>query len=66
MMKISNKVNFLKPCFLITRNKLPNINITFKYADWNVNLLLIFIVFMLVIYEIINNHKSKKNLSNSN
>ena len=33
MMKINNKVNFLKSYFLITRKKPPNINIPYKYAN---------------------------------
>ena len=34
IMKIIDKVNFLKSYFLITRNKHANINISYKYANW--------------------------------
>ena len=33
IMKINDKVNFLEPFFLTTRNKPPNTNIPYKYAD---------------------------------
>ena len=55
-MKIDNKITFLEPYFLITRNKAPNINI----CKLNVNLLLIFSVFVLIISELRNIHKNNK------
>ena len=55
-MKIDNKITFIEPYFLITRNKAHNINI----CKLNVNLLLIFSVFVLIISEITNIHKNNK------
>ena len=58
MMKINSNVNFLKPYFLITRNKPSNINIPCKYE--NVILLSISGVFVLIVSEMINIHNASK------
>ena len=34
MMKTNNNVNFLELFFLVVRNKTPNTDIPYKYADW--------------------------------
>ena len=58
------KLVFVKTYFLITRNKHPNINISYKYANW-MYFLLIFSVLMLIISKIISIHKYEGNLNNS-
>ena len=55
---INNKVHFLIPHFLLTKNKPLNCNIPYKYAD------MIFTVFVFIIYEIIIIHKKQEKLNN--